>query len=431
LGQVPSPGRAGVNATCPRDRPTGHAAFPIPGEPCYIPRMPARRAVPVLFAVAPLMACGGGSPSGPSGTPSPTPTPDPGFSVVGVVFYDENANGTLDADEQVRLPSVTVRLGGRSGQSEAGGRVVVNAVPSGSQAAAIDERSLPPYFVPGAMPAVLVPQQNGSTLTIPVTLPIGGNHANVYLAFGDSISAGEGSSSGDGYLVTLRDRLVARWGAARVEGEGQSATRSNQGLARLSAVLWRVRPAYTLILYGTNDWNRTECRTDFPCFTIDSLSQMIRVVRGNQGLPVVGTIPPVNPAAVDRSPVERNAWVVRMNDLIRPMVTQEGAALADIHAAFMSQPSLEPLFADHVHPNEEGYLVIAEEFFGAITRSRGPTAASSSWAWAASSPLGSLFFEPGDLPVEPGVSRGPIERRLASSPSPMGAGEGRVEPQRR
>jgi phospholipase/lecithinase/hemolysin len=40
----------------------------------------------------------------------------------------------------------------------------------------------------------------------------------------------------------------------------------------------------------------------------------------------------------------------------------------------MRESNLSGLFADHVHPNDRGYQIIAAEFFRAITR---PPAASS------------------------------------------------------
>jgi len=289
-----------------------------------------------------------------------------------MVFYDQNANGILDNDEPISIPSVSVSLGARTGVSERGGRVVVNDVPVGSQQAEVGEESLPPYFASSGWPTVEVPQPAGTQAMLPLTLSIGRNRTNLYMAFGDSITSGIGSSSEEGYLPIVDDLITDHWGLAESANEGIPGTRSDQGAARISESLVRVRPAYTLILYGTNDWNRPECKDErFPCFTIDSLRNMIRFVRGNQSLPIVGTIPPVNPTFVDRGATERNDWVERMNELIRPMVAEEGAVLADVHAAFLEAGPLEELFVDHVHPNDEGYEIIARSFFETITGARG------------------------------------------------------------
>jgi lysophospholipase L1-like esterase len=148
--------------------------------------------------------------------------------------------------------------------------------------------------------------------------------------------------------------------------EGISGTRSDAGAERIGGSLNRERPAYTLILYGTNDWNRAECKTDFPCYTIDSLRSMIGAVKATRSLPFLATIPPANPEV--GAGAERNDWVARMNDLIRPMARQEGAVLVDVHAAFLRAGTLSDLFADHVHPNDRGYQILADEFFRAITQ---------------------------------------------------------------
>ena len=49
------------------------------------------------------------------------------------------------------------------------------------------------------------------------------------------------------------------------------------------------------------------------------------------------------------------------------MASQESVPIAEIHGDFMAQPSLESLFSDHVHPNEEGYLLMTRSWFNAIT----------------------------------------------------------------
>jgi len=314
-------------------------------------------------------ACGGsGSPT----DPDPTPNPTPGTPVSGVVFYDENGNGVLEAGEDVRLPGVTVNVGGRTGPSTAGGAFTVAGVAAGPQTARA--QALPPYFLAGAGTAVTVPQAAGLPAFVPASLPIGTNRANRYMAFGDSISAGEGSSDEGGYRNWLEADLRAYWGKAELRNAGLAGTKSDAGERRLDGVLARERPAYTLILYGTNDWNEAECKEAFPCFTIDALRSMVRQAKDRNSLPVLGTIPPVNPAFADRSPPERQDWVKRMNDLIRPLAAQEGALLADIHAAMLREGDLTQLFADHVHPNDRGYQIMGREWFRAVTTVSGATA---------------------------------------------------------
>jgi lysophospholipase L1-like esterase len=323
------------------------------------------KGLPGLVIAASLLAsCGGGSPGG----PNPLPSDPPGTPVTTFVFYDENANGIADPHETIRLPGVTVQIASRTGQTAIGGRAVVANVPSGAQAATVRAESLPAYFVPGAQVSVQVPA--GAEVAVPATLAIGTNRTNVYMAFGDSITFGEGSNDGSGYRSYLEADLRTYWGGtASVRNEGVSATRSNRGAQRIGVSLDRTRPAYSLILYGTNDWNDIECRDErFPCYTVESLRSMIREARSIQSNPILGTIIPVNPEFADRDPATRNDWVRRMNEQIRAMARTERVAVADIHAAYLRQPSLISLYRDYLHPNEQGFALMAQEFLRGITQ---------------------------------------------------------------
>jgi lysophospholipase L1-like esterase len=335
------------------------------------------RVLPLLVLASGLSACGGSS-------TGPTP-PVETHTVLAVVFYDENGNGQLDAGEAARVPDVEVVVGGRSGRAEkVTGQVVINGVPAGSHAVSVRAESLPPFYAPGTMPTVTSPQPAGAPAPVPLTLPIGRNVAHRYMAFGDSITVGDGARNSDGYRDLLENQLRRHFGLASVIDEGQSATKTPAGYARIGLALDHDRPAYTLILYGTNDWNRGECKNEFPCDVIDNLRGMIGAAKSTQSLPVIGTIPPVNPALDE---FDRNTWVTRMNELLRPMARQEGAALADVHAAFLREGNLSALFADHIHPNDRGYEILAAEFFRAL--SQPPAAAPRG--------LGVLFRQPRSL----------------------------------
>ena len=317
-------------------------------------------------AAAPLVLCvtacgGGGSPA------APPPPPDPVYDVVAVVYYDENSDGRADAGETVRMPDVELTVGTRTGRSENGGRAVITGVPAGSPSVAVRTSSLPPFYTaPGPVPAT-VPQPAGSDVMVGLKLPIGFNRPNTYMGFGDSITAGEGSSDDAGYRDRLEAKLRQRLGEATVINQGLAGTRSNSGAQRIDQALPAERPAYTLILYGTNDWNQSECKTAFPCFTIDSLRSIVRAVRGAQSLPLLATIPPCNLGGDDRCTAARQEFIHDMDELIRPLAREEGAVLVDLEAAFLAEPDLSALFVDHIHPNDAGYEIIASEFFAAIT----------------------------------------------------------------
>ena len=330
--------------------------------------MPLGRATAGVCLALAASSCGSGG--GPTAPPPPAPT----HSVGVALFYDENGNGALDGGENVRIPEATIEIAGRQGRSApVTGESIIANVPAGTHTLSVRPASLPPMFV-GPSPFPLTVPQTSGTAFLPITLPIGNNRPNVYLAFGDSITDGEGSSDGMGYVSRLRRRLESHFGRATLIKDGLGATRSNVGSDRLPDSL-TVRPAYTLIHYGTNDWNSGECKQNPPCFTIESLHTMVREVKHNRGIPVLGTIIPGNPAD-ERVPPERNAWVAAQNVRIRDLARAEGALLADLEAAFLREAALPPLFADHVHPRDAGYEVMAQAFFEAVTR---PGAAAASF----------------------------------------------------
>jgi lysophospholipase L1-like esterase len=332
----------------------------------------ARRLLPGALLAVPaalLASCGGGGGTGP--TPV-TPT----HSVTVTVFYDENGDGQMQPAEVGRVPGVELDIGGHTGTSEKlTGRATIAGVPEGTQQVTVRTATLPAYYqAPSAAATLAVPQPAGSQALVPLTLSIGNNRPFIYMAFGDSITDGDGAVQHEGgYRGILRDALRAHFGgAAEVENEAISGSKSDVGAERIGGALNRTRPAYTLIMYGTNDYVRAECQQQFPCFTIDALRSMIGAARSVRSNPILATIPPAHPVLAQP---DRNGWVGRMNELVRPMARQENTPVADVYAAFMRAPDLAALFTDRLHPNDRGYEIIAAEFLGAITR---PVSASTS-----------------------------------------------------
>ncbi|HET6897161.1 MAG TPA: SGNH/GDSL hydrolase family protein [Vicinamibacteria bacterium] len=322
-------------------------------------------AVCTALIVASAACGGGGSPAGP--TPSPTPATVPGATVVATLYYDENQNGRADADEGIRIPDVEVNIGGRSARSEkTTGRAVVTGVPAGTQSVTLRADTIPPFYALGQLSTtVQVSLPDGGQVMIPLTLPIGDNQTNVYMAFGDSITRGDGGTAG-GYPADLQNRLAAHFGGAFVNNRGADSTNSFEGVERVRRNL-NSRPAYTLILYGTNDWNAPECQDNPNCHTVDNLRSIVQNVKLFRSLPFLATIPPSNPTM---NPESRNKWVADVNNLVRPMAQQQGAFLVDVEKAFLAQGNLSSLFSDHVHPNDAGYRLISQTFFEAIAHGK-------------------------------------------------------------
>lgn len=317
------------------------------------------RPAAVALALLGIAACGG--------SPTAPPPPVPTHTVSVIVFYDIDGDSLPEPSEAGRVPGVEVIVAGQRGRSEPGtGRTVIAGVPEGVRRATVSPDSLPAFYEEHPAAVVDIHSPPVADVFLPLILPIGANRPYVYMAFGDSISDGESATDGNGYRTPLEARLDPWFGAGTLVNESIPGTQSDRGADRIGSSLNRQRPAYTLITYGTNDWNERVCQVDFPCFTPDSIRSMIRSTKTAQSLPVLGTIPAVNVGYDARVPPSRQEWVKRMNELLRPIAAEEGVPLADFEKAFLEEGELPPLFVDHVHPSDEGYEIMAEELFKAI-----------------------------------------------------------------
>jgi lysophospholipase L1-like esterase len=317
-----------------------------------------------VLVVGWLTGCGGGG-SGP--TPLPSPTTVPGHPVSVTVFYDRNGNGLKDPQDHA-IPDVDVVVGGRTGRSVVGsGTANLTDVPAGSHAVTLRTETIPPFFSAGTLPTATVPG-DGQPLRVGLTLPIGTNRPDYYVAFGDSITRGDGAAQSQSYPSRLQSRLIAHFGDALVNNRGGDGTNTFEALERFRRNVPANEPAYTLITYGTNDWHDPVCQLNTPqCHTVPNLRTLVRLTRAERSLPFIATIIPANPLLNAQN---RNDWIDATNVQIKAMAAAEGAFLVDLNQAFKNQPSLPALFDDHVHPNAAGYEVIAQAFFEAIAHGR-------------------------------------------------------------
>ena len=312
-------------------------------------------------------ACGDGI-SGPTPVPTPAPNTRP---VTFQAFLDENRNGVLDGAEVTRIPNIEIVAGGVKGRTATITGQVTISVPEGSQTLDVTAASLPPFYRPPATRTISVPPTG--TIDLPITLPLGSsNRANVYMAFGDSITKGEPDiGDANGYRNILQGMLRAHFGSGTVVNEGVDSTRSDDGANRIGTSLARVHPAFTLIFYGVNDWNDQRCDSleDLPCFTTDNLRSMIQQVNRDGGHAFVATITPVNVGYDDRAPADRNDWAAIQNNFIRQIADQEGAVVVDLNGAFVRSGLVgDALFRDHIHPQAVGYQIMAQTWFDAISK---------------------------------------------------------------
>src|SRR6185436_5622442 len=160
----------------------------------------------LLAGVATGVACST-SPSGPGSPPSTEPT---GYGVNVVVFYDENGDGILGPNEVARIPDVEVTVGGHTARTEKlSGRAVVGNVPAGAQTVSVRTETVPPFYVASPPRSITVPQGDGSVNAMGLSLSIGNNIPGVYMAFGDSITLGDGPPPAANYPTRLQSKLMA------------------------------------------------------------------------------------------------------------------------------------------------------------------------------------------------------------------------------
>lgn len=322
-----------------------------------------RTLAPLCAALVASFGCGGGS----KGTAAPTPA---SRLVTFSAFLDENRNGLLDDFERIRLPFAEISFGGASGRTVPLTGEVAIQVLQAAQTLSVSPSSLPPYYrAPDS--TVATPPASGH-LNVPILLPLGpGAVPGIFLAFGDSITDGQATTGdGQGYTAQLERMLSAHFGFARVINDGIDSSSSERGDSRIEGSLASGRPAFTLILYGTNDWSDPRCGQP-PCFTISSLRSMVRKVKAAGGFPFVGTLLMTNLGDDFRASPQRNNWIVAQNEAIRQMAFEEGVVLVDLYAAFERSPlAWSELFADYIHPSAAGYTLMARTWFDAIAQGR-------------------------------------------------------------
>lgn len=200
-------------------------------------------------------------------------------------------------------------------------------------------------------------------------LDIGANNPGIGLAFGDSISHGRHSlvvraindagPDEPGYRTRLQELFAAQGRAVLMYEDGAPGTLSSEGLARIDEAL-AVRPAFIVILYGTNDANALLPASEL----VGNLRAMALRCRLQQVIVVLCTLPPVC----------RGYQLAKMgeyNPLIRDLAAElggpsRGVFLADLSRAFYerSPDACQLINPDNgVHPTQEGYGLIAETVF--------------------------------------------------------------------
>ena len=156
------------------------------------------------------------------------------------------------------------------------------------------------------------------------------------LAFGDSLTYGTGTSRNKAYPAVL-ERLINR----RVINAGVPGETSKNGLSRLPGLLEKHHPRLIIICHGGNDILRKLNLSK----TRNNIQQMIDLARQNNsevmliGVPEFGLF--LNTVPIYQALADENHVPIANN------------ILGDI----IGNNSLK---SDHIHPNTQGYQLLAE-----------------------------------------------------------------------
>jgi lysophospholipase L1-like esterase len=195
-----------------------------------------------------------------------------------------------------------------------------------------------------------------------------------FLAFGDSITAGEDGIVGTGatfsayrivdkpYPPLLQGLLAARYTSQTisVDNRGVPGERVDPGAARLSGLLASRAYDAALLLEGAND-----LFVDGQAAVggiVSAARFMANDARSRGVRPFVATFPPQRASG---SLGGRAPLVPALNAGIRAMAANQGFALVDLEAAFGSDIS-QLVGPDGLHPTAAGYVRVADTFFAVL-----------------------------------------------------------------
>lgn len=327
----------------------------------FVPRRAGARHLLFCTLVLFSLAAGCNSPSAPTPPPPPPPPEAPT-----ITCSESIARGTINAGG---LPVSYSAPETRGGQSP----VNVSCTPESGATFPIGQSTVTCTATDGL--------QRQASCTFGITITKLPQVSRVrYMAFGDSITAGEvtfpvssGTASGRQVIVpsasypTVLQRLLR----TRYQFQGDQIVVNNAGVGgekaidarnRFFATLNSTRPEVVLILSGHNDIPRGE--DGAASGAANEVRIMAQGAKAAGARVFIGTPVPGRPGGnrtID--PFLLLDYANRM----RAVASQEGAVLVDLYASMLPDV-FRYIGVDGLHPNEAGYTRIAELFYEAIVR---------------------------------------------------------------
>lgn len=191
------------------------------------------------------------------------------------------------------------------------------------------------------------------------------------MPLGDSITYGQGSSTGGGYRLQLWNDLRARGflidfvGSVQAgpasfdrDHEGHPGWRINQIAAEIVSWLMSYRPHIILLHIGTNDFVKNDDPTQAPA----RLSRLLNLI--------TTTLPAATVIVAQILPLPRrarlNAEVIAYNATIPRMVQADVVQGKHIQYVDMYHAVPPSMLPDQIHPNDAGYALMAKVWLQAL-----------------------------------------------------------------
>lgn len=163
------------------------------------------------------------------------------------------------------------------------------------------------------------------------------------LVLGDSLSYGTGASAGEDY-----PSLLAATSGWHIRNEGIPGNTTAQGLERLPALLEAQRPQLLLVELGGNDFLHNVPQAE----TYRNLSNIVSLAKAQGVTTILVAIPEFDKLRAAMSRLQDHPLYERLAD------ETHTALITDVFSEVLSERELK---ADQIHPNAQGYRLVAQK----------------------------------------------------------------------
>ena len=162
------------------------------------------------------------------------------------------------------------------------------------------------------------------------------------LILGDSLSYGTGANAGEDY-----PSLLTKTTGWKIINEGVPGNTTAQGLERLPALLEKTQPKLLIVQLGGNDFLQQKPQTE----TIANLKAILALAKEKGVTSVMVAIPELSPLKAAFGNLSDHPLYEKLaQETATPLVT-------DVFSDVLSDATLK---ADQVHPNAQGYAIVAK-----------------------------------------------------------------------